>query len=343
MNLVVFKFVQLGDNVVFLPVIQTLRARFPDWRITVLTTPREAELYAASIPPEELLTAPQLRFNSSWKRPWEFARWWSRVRARRPDLCFVSFDQGNAAHLIAKYSGARVRIGARLPHVRIRGSITQDVRLPADQRVPTWHWEMGRAVTRAAGANEADWPAMPPPPDLRHMLHGVEKSARLRVVIHAGSNQPVTRWPLDRFAAVAGRLARDHEVIWIERPETAEAALSPDVRRSSPTSLGDLGSLLASADLFLGNNSGPMHLANALGCFGVAVTGPSAFAWDPYWYRERWRVLRHPNLPCAPCEWAENFVHDCALTTDRLACLRYWSVDAVEQHCREMLTTRRAS
>lgn len=342
MNLVVFKFVQLGDNVVFLPVIQALRARFPDWRITVLTTPREAELYAASIAPRDLLTAPQLRFNSSWQRPWEFAGWWARVRSRRPDICFVSFDQGNAAHLIAKYSGARIRIGAKLPHVRVHGSVTHDVPLPPDQRVPTWHWEMARTLVQAAGANPSDWPAVPPPPDLRHMLRSVDKPSRPRVVIHAGSNQPVTRWPLDRFAALAGRLARDHEVVWIERPETTAAPLPPDVRRFSSGTLTELASILASADLFLGNNSGPMHLANALGCRGVAVTGPSAFAWDPYWFRDRWRILRHPSLPCAPCEWAENFVHDCALTTDRLACLRYWSVDAVEQHCREMLTPRNA-
>lgn len=337
MNLVILKFVQLGDNVVFVPVVQALRERFPGWRLTLLTTPREAPLYAPWIAPGELLTAPQLRFNSSWRRPWEFARWWARVRSRRPDACLVSFDQGNVAHLLARHSGAPVRVGAALPHVRIRHSLTHDVRLPADATVAGWHWAMARTLVDAAGGDTSGWPATPPRPDLRHLTGGAGRRNPRRVVIHAGSNQEVTRWPLGRFAQVAGRLARDHDVVWIDRPETAAAALPAGVRRVAPASLADLATLLAGAGLFLGNNSGPMHLANALGGAGVVVTGPSAAAWNPYWHPERWRVLRHPTLPCAPCEWADRFTHECSLAGDPLACLRFWTPEVVEQHCREML------
>jgi ADP-heptose:LPS heptosyltransferase len=104
-----------------------------------------------------------------------------------------------------------------------------------------------------------------------------------------------------------------------------------------PDSLGAFVSLLASADFFLGNNSGPMHLANALGLSGVAVTGASALGWDPYWYRERWMVLRHPSLACQPCERPNKVIAGCANTAAPLACLLYWSVDAVEAACRGAL------
>lgn len=339
MNLLLFKFVQLGDNVVFLPVVQALRARFPDWRITLLTTPREAPLYAAALPAADVFTDEQLHFNSSWKRPWELAAWWARLRARRPDACLVSFDQGNAAHLLARHSGARVRVGARIAHVRIGGSLTHDVPMPADGRVASWHWEMARALVRAHGVT--DWPDAPPPPDLSHLVNppAREPSPHPRIVIHAGSNQAFTRWPLERFAEVATRLARDCTVVWIDRPETSSAALPPAVCRISPADLRELVATLAGADLFLGNNSGPMHLANALGRPGVVVSGPTAHGWDPFWHRARWRVLRHSALPCVPCEWNEQFrlIRDCALTHDRLACLRHWSVDTVEAACREQL------
>ena len=337
MNIVIFKFVQLGDNVVFLPVVQALRARLPDWRITLLTTPREAALYAAALPDSDVLTAPQLRFNSSWQRPWEFVRWFTLVRARQPDACLVSFDQGNAAHLIVRHCGAPVRVGARIAHVRIGGSLTHDVPMPADGRVASWHWAMARALVQAHGI--ADWPEAPPAPDLSHLIATHEVPARPRVVIHAGSNQAFTRWPLERFADVAARLARDGDVVWIDRPETSDAALPPAVQRVSPADLRELVTILASADLFLGNNSGPMHLANALGRPGVVVSGPTAHGWDPFWQRERWRVLRHPTLPCVPCEWSERYrlIRDCHLTHDRLACLRYWTADTVEAACREML------
>ena len=55
MNLAIFKTNHLGDNVVFLPVVQTLRRLRPTWRITLLTAPHVAELYQAAIAPENIL------------------------------------------------------------------------------------------------------------------------------------------------------------------------------------------------------------------------------------------------------------------------------------------------
>lgn len=343
MKLLVFKFVQLGDNVVFLPVIQTLRKRFPDWEITLFTTPREAVLYSATLPRAQIVTASQPRFNSSWQRPWEFALWWLRVRIRRPAACLVSFDQGNAAHLIARHSGASLRVGARIGHVRIANSLTHDVPLPPNARVADWHWAMARTLVSILRP-DADWPAAPPPPDLTHLVRPRTKpNSRQTVLIHAGSNQEFTRWPLERFADLAAGLARDLEVVWIDRPETAAVKLPPSVQRVTPTDLGAFTTLLAAADLFVGNNSGPMHLANALGLSGVVLSGPTVQGWDPYWHRDRWTVLRHSALPCVPCEWSDRYrlIRDCHLATDRLACLKHWTVDAVEAACRARLAGAR--
>jgi hypothetical protein len=80
-----------------------------------------------------------------------------------------------------------------------------------------------------------------------------------------------------------------------------------------------------------------MHLANALGCPGVAVTGPSARGWDPYWHRGRWTVLRHPDLYCAPCERIERELSGCANAESPMACLKYWTPATVEAACRERL------
>jgi ADP-heptose:LPS heptosyltransferase len=102
-------------------------------------------------------------------------------------------------------------------------------------------------------------------------------------------------------------------------------------------SIAELAGWLASADLFLGNNSGPMHLANALGRPGVAVTGPTTTGWDPYWGRSQWTVLRHPNLACQPCEKTTVALEGCANTENPMACLKYWTADKVEAACRSRL------
>jgi len=339
MNVVLFKFNHLGDNLVFLPVVQTLRALRPGWRLTLLTTPDSAPLYASALPAADLITAGKLRFDKSWRRPWELAAWFARVRVRRPAACLIGFDQANIAHLLARHSGARVRIGANLQHIRIARSLSHETPAPAGARPADWNWAMGRdllvALDGAAAAR--DWPATPPPPDLSHLVDPTARSASRRIVIHAGSSRPMTRWDPAHFATVAARLARTHEVVWIDRPETAMIPLDPAIRRIAPRHLGDLVTLLADAALFLCNNSGPMHLANALGTPGVVIAGLSALGWDPYWHRERWTVLRPTGLACAPCESPHKVVLHCANLAAPMACLRHRTPDLVESACRARL------
>jgi ADP-heptose:LPS heptosyltransferase len=336
MRIVVFKLNHLGDNLVFLPGLQALRAHFPDWRLTIITTPAERVLYEQLTPADEILTGEKLRFDKCWQRPWELAAWWGRIRFRRPDACLLGFDQANVPHLLARSSGAAIRVGGNLEHIRLPHTLTHEVPMPASGLVADWNWELARTLLRVAGGVELA--ATPPPPDLSHRLLALPApAARPQIVIHAGSSREFTRWPTDRFVQLATRLAADHEVVWVDRPETAGAALPATVRRVAPGSLREFATLLAGADLFLGNNSGPMHLANALGCPGVVVTGASALGWNPYWYRERWTVLRHPSLPCQPCERPDKVTLVCTNTAAPFACLQYWTVDAVEAACRETL------
>jgi ADP-heptose:LPS heptosyltransferase len=335
-NLVVLKVNHLGDNVVFVPAVQSLRQSFPDWHITLLTTPNEAGLYGGPLGPQEVLVCPKPLFDKSYRKPWVLARWLWVIRGKKPDACLVSFDQGNAAHALAKYSGARVRIGANMEHVRLARTLTEHVPFPEDGRPVTWNWEMARALARALGRDER-LPLRPPAPDLRHLLspNPGKRGSRRRIVVHPGAGGLLNQWGHERFAAVAKTLSSEHEVIWIRHGATSQApegALDANV-----SSVAELAEWLASADLFIGNNSGPMHLANALGCHGVCVSGPSASGWDPYWYPERWTILRHPNLYCAPCEGIDNTVKACANLESPMACLDFWTFESVLRACRVQL------
>ncbi len=337
MKAVLFKLNSLGDNVVFVPAVQALRSRCPDLHITLLTTPNESELYGGPLAPQETIICPKPVFNKSYCRPWVLARWMWRIRRIRPDACIVAFDQSNAAHLVAKFSGARIRIGGNLVRIRVAGSLTEEIPIPGDLRPVTWNWRMAGALARSLGFGEG-WPEEPPAPDLRHLLPRgpIPPGARRRVVVHPGAGGYLNQWPLERFAAVAAALSRDFEVVWIAHGHTAGPAPGGTVG-AVVDSISELAQWLASADLFLGNNSGPMHLANALGRSGVAVTGPTTTGWDPYWERDRWTVLRHPNLACAPCEKTAVALEGCVNTASPMACLEYWSVEKVEEACRARL------
>jgi ADP-heptose:LPS heptosyltransferase len=335
-RLVVLKLNNLGDNVLFVPAFQEIRRRHPDWLVTLVTTPREAELYRGEFAPDEVLTSEKAAFNKSHRAPWVLASWIWRIRRRRADACFLAYDSGSAAHLVARWSGARAIIGGNIEGLRITAPLSADVPLPENRRLATWNWRMAEALDRAMGG-KGPWPEEPPMPDLSHLspAGGRPNAGRRRVVIHPGASKYLNQWPADRFSAVASGLARDFEVVWLIH---GAAAPAPEGCIAAPVdSLGELSRQLVSADLFLGNNSGPMHLANALGCSGVVVTGPSAHGWDPFWNRERWTVLRHPDLSCAPCETPNRPILGCANTASPMACLKYWAAGAVERACRERL------
>ncbi len=334
MKLLIFKVNHLGDTVVFLPVIQTLRSLLPGACLKVVTTPVEAELYRGILRPHEIFApASRPEFCHCWRlRPWSVPGWLLQFACFQADACLISYDQGNFAHLAGRWLGGRVRIGANLGHVRIRESITKEVPVPPDQSIARWNWDMGSALIRAVDPSLI-WPEQMPAPDLAHLVGRHPATDDRPIVIHAGSKAAIRQWPVDRYAELAGRLARRHPVVWIDRPETRGVQLPTGVRSVRSDTLRDLVSLLAASRLFVGNNSGPMHLANALGTPGVIVSGPSHPGWDPAWYHARWTIMRHPALPCLPCENPSIGVNHCINTVEPLACLRYWSVDQVESAC----------
>jgi len=112
------------------------------------------------------------------------------------------------------------------------------------------------------------------------------------VVVHAGASAPSRRWPAQRFGAAADRLAREHgaRVVFTGGAHEAElvaearmAMRAPSLSLAGRLSLGELGALIARADLLVGNNSGPAHLAAALGTPVVdvyALTNPQHTPWQ---------------------------------------------------------------
>jgi ADP-heptose:LPS heptosyltransferase len=338
MNLLVFKLNRLGDNLVFLPALQALRQRNPSWRITLITTPEVAELYTGPLAADEVLLCDKASFDQAYRNPAKLALWFARVRGRAPDGCLVSYDQGSVAHLLAKYSGAAVRVGPNLPRPRLNRAFTDKVEIPADQSPAVWNWNMAAAVSSALkGAGE--WSGLPPPPNLSHLLPAATAKPAGRVLIHSGASRELNQWSPTLFAQVAEMLSDEVDVVWVSHGNTGPPPR--DIAVATPNSIASLATLISGSDMFLGNNSGPMHLANALGIPGVVVTGPSAAGWNPFWHKDRWNVLRHPSLPCSPCEKLTEKLERCVNLEKPMACLKYSTAEMVAAACRSLLARKK--
>jgi ADP-heptose:LPS heptosyltransferase len=328
MRLMIFKVNQLGDNVVFLPVVQALQRALPALEITVLTSPVAAPLYENCTPGVRVLTTPTIEFNSAWRSPARLFAYHRLVRDCRPDACLLADDQGSVAHLLARTSGAKIRVGGLQPRIKANKLLTHLVPLNFSEHISQQNWRIMLSLLQSLDPNHARMESSPPAPDLGPFC---DKERERFVLVHPGASRAYKRWPSDRFVALANSLTAHVPVCYVRQGDEAESGLHDGVKRCSPSSLHEFVSLMNRAALFIGNNSGPMNIASALGVPGIIFCGPSTTNWDPAWHLDRFQLLRDPKLSCQPCDKLDHPVDRCQNMDSPMACMKRWAVEAVHE------------
>jgi len=129
-----------------------------------------------------------------------------------------------------------------------------------------------------------------------------------RVAIHMGSGYPSKRWPFENFRTFIHQIDREAIAQIVLVGTKSEKDLTPDLKLNSErlidlrgkTALQDLPILLDVCDVFIGNDSGPAHIAAAQGLeIILLVSGTNDIRlWYPW--TERLSLLQH-EVPCSPC------------------------------------------
>jgi heptosyltransferase-2 len=163
-------------------------------------------------------------------------------------------------------------------------------------------------------------------------------------VFHIGASKAPRAWHAERFGEVAQALyeAKGLRPVLVGTPQDApfHAAFKNVCREAvdlaGKTSLKTMAAVIERARLFVGNDSGPMHVAAALGTPVVAVFGPGApHKTAPFLSADRCRVI-HAALPCSPCRQA--FWKECSpCTSGKPACLEGVVPSAVLHACLDLL------
>jgi heptosyltransferase-1 len=215
-------------------------------------------------------------------------------RNLRRERIDVSLDpQGlTKSGLVAWLSGARRRIGFARPAAREFNPWLQTARVVsrAAQRVDRYLELLRPLGIEKAGVRFG----ISIPPAAEQVAEELAARAELRggyAVINPGAGWDSKRWPVERFALVAGHLG-SHRIPWVVtwggEPERgwAEAIVSQSRGAAviaPATSLVELAAVLRKARLFVGSDTGPLHLAAAMGTPCVAMFGASAAeACGPY-------------------------------------------------------------
>ncbi len=164
---------------------------------------------------------------------------------------------------------------------------------------PTWRADEHEVTRWCRLLTESGIPA--DPDDLDVAVPNVEPPVRRAVVVHPGAAQQSRRWPAERWAEVARRIAAagEHVVLTgspaeesLARGIARAAGLPPDRVLAGTTDLLSLAALIAHARLLVSPDTGVAHLATALGTPSVVLFGPTPPAlWGPPVDRPRHRTL----------------------------------------------------
>lgn len=306
-RILLFRLERIGDLLMVLPAIADLRAACPSAEIDLVVGSWNAELARAirGVRRVRLLDPDWLARGSGSPLP-SMLRQVAGWRAEGYDLA-VNFEPDVRSNLLTAAAGAGWTAGYRSGG----GGALLDQALEYDQAAHTTD-NARRLVSATLGvAPSAAAERILEIPDASRqeaaaLLSGLRSP---RVAVHVAGGRPVKQWDPDRFAEVARRLAdtRGASIVLTgaagdrEMIGRVKATLPADrvVDASVASGLLAVAAVLESCDLMITGDTGPMHLAAAVGTPIVAVFGPS----DPRRYAPRGphdRVVR-VDLPCAPC------------------------------------------
>jgi ADP-heptose:LPS heptosyltransferase len=249
----------LGDCVLTTPALQLLRRSRPDLRVAVMVEARFREIFENNPDVDELL-------------PVEIAA----LRRWQPQLC-LNLHGGTRSAWLTAASGARFRAGFAHFHnqsvYNLHIGRAQEI-LNVDRTVHTAE-HLASAIFWL-GAEKSEVPRA-------KLIPRNRQPSRAIAVIHAVASAPEKTWRADGFIAVAEHLrAAGIEPVFIGAT-AAETAPFHEFQTLAGAPLEAVKSLLSSACLFVGNDSGPAHMAAAFGLPVVAIFGGSDPAiWGPW-------------------------------------------------------------
>ena len=315
----------IGDVILTTPAIQALRRRFPDAELLYLVEALAAPVLESN---PHLSGTIVLRHRRGWRRVAEDARLAARLRRARIDIA-IDLHGGPRSGWLTWATRAPLRVGYDTPGRQ--WMYTRRVPRPrgyAPRHSVLNQWDLLAEVDPAL--------ATPPDPERDRLEMPVSAAAaasvaaRLEaqgvgasdaiVVLHASAGNEFRRWPAESFAAVAAALLGADARRWIivvGSPGDREAmsavvtgarnragAAGARITAAEGWPLTEMRALCERAALFVGGDSGPMHVAATSNVPIVAVFGPTLPA---LW--ASWRPSRLPTatvdggtLPCRPCD-----------------------------------------
>jgi heptosyltransferase-1 len=302
-SLLIVRLSAMGDIIHTLPAAVALRQAFPQATLGWLIEERWAELLCTLRYPRSGRRSPQRPLvdrvhavnTAEWRRaPFSFNTWQqmavglSQLRGIQYDAV-IDFQGAVRSALLARWSGAPIVYGSAQPRenaasmfytrkVLTNGThVVEQALALAGAIVPTASIPTPIVPTRIAEP-EVEFPV---DPDAENKIAGLTADGNGFAILNPGAGWGAKRWPAERYGQVAKALATDGLRSLVnygpgeEELAVAVEAASEGAARKISCSVSELIALTRRTRLFIGGDTGPMHMAAALKIPVVAIFGPT--------------------------------------------------------------------
>jgi len=287
----------IGDLLQLSPVVRALKKRLPQARITVLVANSASiDLFRHNPLVDEILIFDKRGTHRSWR---DFGQLWIELRQRRFDLV-VNFQRSNLKAWLLAAAAFPCRV---LVYHRDRNPVVHAVEnhLEAVASLGINPRDVEQRLELHLGLEDKQWADA--------LLARERLTGRPLVALNLGASHAVNRWPVEQFADLAERLSKelDAAVLLVGGSADRELADAVLARTTTPlvdlvgrTSLLQLGAVLQRCKVAVSGDTGPMHLATAVGTSVVALFGAA----DPQRTGPVGKghlLLQAKDLACVPC------------------------------------------
>ena len=329
---------RLGDVLLTTPVVKALREHYPQAYIAMMVTPYTKDAVDGNIFLDEVIVYDKYGRHKGWAQTIKFAR---QLSKKRFDLVLLAHPS-NRSNLVAFIAGIRRRIGFD----RKMGFLLTDRIKHTKQFGEKHEVEYSLDLVRHLGIEPKDKQLYIPIKqkseewvDDVFKREGIKHADRI-LVIQPGASCPSRIWPAERFAQVADKLAGIYnmKVLIVNGPDETKLSdavfknmHSPVVNLGGKTSISQMASIFKRSTLVISNDSGPVHIASAVGVpvisiFSRSQKGISPERWGPVGKKDRYI---HRKVGCIEC-----LAHNCV---KGFACLKAITVDDVVAAAKELL------
>jgi heptosyltransferase-2 len=336
-NILVIKLVGLGDTVLMLTPLARLRREFPGARITALVTPLSQGILAVQPQVDETIVFDVFGADRGLMGLLKVIR---LIRRKGFD-CVIDFEQYfHLTSILAYLTGARTRLGLYFDGSPRKGVFTGAVRSDPDRHMVDSYMRLLEPLGIAAEPVEELERVHVPDEDYRPVEawlegHGIGSDDVL-VGMHPGSGPraPAKRWGAARYAEIITRLRSEYRARVIITGDAGEKDLAASIvdlaggegvyDASGEFSIRQTAALLKKCRLFISNDTGPMHIAAAVGTPTIGIFGPET----PVRYAPvgRANTAVYSRIHCSPCVHIyAGVVNDCS----EGHCMKQISVDQV--------------